>query len=141
MKHLTHYIKNNYLQMFKRGGFHVLYSLPTFDATKPHIDYSIISKRALSVDKLHGVEIESINEYLRRSWLQSATYIDEQGQTSDYELMGKLLLAKHNTQWTGNADDVEFQMYFGPLQIRALCEREVLLTMDLQELEAESHFS
>ena len=144
VKHLTHYITQYYLPIFKRGGFHVLYSLPDFDdlvSTTSHIDYSIISKRALSVEKLHGIEIEAINEHLRGSWLQSATHIDSHETATDNESMGKQLLAEHNTQWNNTVEDMHMRMYFGPLQIRALCTREVILFMDFQDLEVDMHFS
>ena len=138
---LSQYVLRHYLPLFKRGGFHVIYSLPDFDslsATTVHVDYSIISKRSLSIDRLYDFEISTINDYLRNLWLQCATYIDEFGVGHDDVTIGKHLLAEHNTRWTRNVEDIHLRMFFGPLSVQALCKREVILFIDLQDFEV--HF-
>jgi hypothetical protein len=135
---LTTYISKNYLSLFKRGGYHVLYSLPDFDnltVTTAHIDYSIISKRALAVHQIYSISIDTINAYLRGLWLEAAAYIDDHGVGTDAASIGKHLLAEHNTSWTHNVEDIHLRLFFGPLQVQALCKREVILFIDLHDFD------
>ncbi len=65
----------------------MLYSLPDYDnlaVTSADIDYSAISKHTLAVDEVFGVDISTINLYLRNLWLQSAAYIDDHGTSHDH---------------------------------------------------------
>ncbi|KLO12433.1 hypothetical protein SCHPADRAFT_420281 [Schizopora paradoxa] len=134
---LQHYLKQ-YLHVFKCAGLHVLYSLPDYDnlsSTVATVDYSSISKHSLAVDKVFGIDITTINLYLRNLWLQSASYIDDHGSSHDHhEHRLNHYLAEHRTTWTDAAEDIHIHMYTGPLRVRAMCKREVILYLDMQDV-------
>ena len=134
---LLHYITKQYLVVFKRAGLHVLHSLPDFDNqinTTAHIDYSVIAKRRLSTYKIYGCTVDEINSYLRSLWLQAVSYHDHCGKEENLSV-SKFFLAEHTTQWEDSVEDLLMHMCFGPLQIQALCQREVILYIDLLDVD------
>ena len=140
MNALLHYITKQYFCIFRRAGLHVLHSLPDFDnqvCTTAYIDYSVIAKRRLSTYRLYGISVDEINTYLRSLWLQAVSY-DEHCAKSDHLSVSKLFLAEHRTEWTSDLEDIHMHMYFGPLQVQALCKKEVILYIDLQDLDCYS---
>ncbi|KLO12543.1 hypothetical protein SCHPADRAFT_410840 [Schizopora paradoxa] len=136
--HALQYYLKLYLHVFKCAGLHVLYSLPDYDnllSTIATVDYSSISQRSLAVDKVFGIDITAINLYLRKLWLESAAYIDDHGCSHDHhEHRFKHYLAEHRTTWNDSTEDYHIHMKFGPLRVRAMCKREVVLYLDLQDI-------
>ena len=132
---LTYYLTKFYLPVLKRAGHHVLYSLPDFDnlkSTTADIDYSVISTRALATDMLYGVRVEDINAFLRGMWLQAAAFVDEHGHSAD--TVSKSFLAELRLPPAEDVDDMHLHLFFGPLQVQALCKREVVLYLDVQDV-------
>ncbi|THU95309.1 hypothetical protein K435DRAFT_839574 [Dendrothele bispora CBS 962.96] len=119
---LQHYLKH-YLHIFKCGGFHVLYSLPDFDnlsITTAHIDYSVISKHTLAVDNLYACGFKLM-----------PTTVNTLASDKD---VTKTFLAEHRTNWKDSTEDIQIHITSGPLQIQALCKREVIMYIDLQDI-------
>lgn len=136
---LIHYFTKFYFPVLKGAGLHVLHSLPDFDnltSTSAHIDYSIISKTRLSTNALHGINIDEVNAYLKTLWLQAASYIDEHGlQHGD---VTKTYLAELKSTWSESGEEYDIHIAFGPLQVQAICRREVFLIVDCQEVTFQS---
>ncbi len=48
--------------------------------------------------------------------------------------MMKHYLAEHRTIWADAAEDIHIHMFTGPLRVRAMCKREVILFIDMQDI-------
>ncbi|KAL5504464.1 hypothetical protein ACEPAH_7125 [Sanghuangporus vaninii] len=132
---LAYYLTKFYLPTIKRAGLHVFYSLPDFDnltSTSSYIDYSVTSTRALATDTLFGVRIEDVNNFLRGLWLQAATFVDEYGLSAHNA--EKSFLAELRMPPIDDVDDMHLHLFFGPLHVRPLCNREVVLYLDVQDI-------
>ena len=87
---------------------------------------------------LYGVSVESINTYLKGLWLQAASHIDEHGTywTSNGKEEDGIAhyLAEHRSVWTTqDGQDIHLHVHFGPLKVQALCKKEVVLYLDVQD--------
>lgn len=134
---LDYYITSFYLPLIKRAGYHVFHSLPDFDnlmSTTAHIDYSVISTRTLVSRELHGIRVDDVNAYLRGLWLQASAHVDEHGADAKDDGLHKSYLAEHKSAWIQSTEDANFHILFGPLEVQALCKREVVLYVDIQDI-------
>lgn len=135
---LVHWISRFYFPLLKRAGLHVYHALPDFahsnSVSSSHVDYSVMSSAGLAAQEIAGVRVEDVNEYLKGLWLQAAAYIDEHPVGDEFDHNSpQYYLAEHKSSWSG--EDCHFHMYFGPMNIRTLCRREVILYININELE------
>lgn len=129
---IVKYFGMEYLPLLKRSGFHFIHNLPDFDVfSRPHhIDWSVVSEVNVETTSVCGINKEAINAFLRYRWLEAAKCVDDIDYDRDYGRFGEFALAEHR----GACDDFHFHAFFGPPQIRALCSKEVIFIMDIQNL-------
>ena len=131
-------LKGQYFPAFKRAGYHALYSLPEFNnfhGVITQVDYSSSSDYSFLVDSVHDVSVEDINGKLREHWLSAAALIDDQGCThDDEELCIKHFLAEHKSFWMQSVEDLRMHVLCNPMRARALCNRELILILDIDEI-------
>lgn len=139
---LKNYIVGSYLPLLKKAGLHVYYSLPHYDvllSSSFHIDYSTISKYLEAEDRIHGINVEEINNYLRKLWdLADSSADGHDFSMDDHIAATQLILAKYRAIYSVTESyetvDVGIDMTFGPLTVKPLCRWEALVIVDLQEL-------
>jgi hypothetical protein len=129
---IVKYLSTDYLPLLRKAGVHCIYSLPDFDnLSRTHlIDYSAVSEVDIETFDLFGIHIDTINTSLIGRWLKGAACVDELEEGHDHSLSGEFALAEHR----GVCDDTYFHAFFGPPQIRALCSKEVIFYIDIQDL-------
>lgn len=141
-KALRSYIMGSYLPLLKKAGLHVYYNLPHYDVLSSssfYIDYSTISNYFEGDERIHGISIDDINNYLRKLWDQADSSSDGHDFSMDDHLtISNVFLAKHRTVYSiaeaYETVDVGIDMTFGPLTVKPLCQREALIIVDLQEI-------
>lgn len=121
-----------YLPLLRRGGLHFIHSLPDFDIlSRSHqIDWSVVTEVNVETLTVCGINVEVINTFLKSRWLEAAACVDELEDDHDHSRFGEFALSEHR----GACDDFHFHAFFGPPQIRALCSKEVIFIMDVQNL-------
>lgn len=130
---LKYYLTQVYLPTLKRAGHHIFHSLPDFgdiENTGAHIDYSLINKHLSTRETIYDVQIDEINAFLRGLWLQAAAHIDEHGLSE--QSVTASFLAELKTVTTVN--NLHLHLQFGPLYVQPLCNCEVILYVDVQDV-------
>ncbi|KAJ8463539.1 hypothetical protein ONZ45_g17545 [Pleurotus djamor] len=140
-KALDYYLKE-YLVFLRTAGHHVLFDLPNFGEYKleqlPYVNYSVIRKktefeRLTSNVSVHGVDVPTINEYLRKEWLAAACALKGIfGQQQREELAGSI--AEFSNTYAIDNDTSVRHVKFHPLRIQALCPCEVVLYFTAAEV-------
>lgn len=125
-----------YLECLRRAGLVKLVDLPDFaeyDDARPltFIDYAVSgvseNKKAQSLDTLYNISMnEVINAKFRDLWLDVSM-----GEGYDEETEANCLL-EHDTSLPLNSARV--RMRFQPLTFIALCKREVLMIIQMDEV-------
>ncbi|KAF7429005.1 hypothetical protein PC9H_008243 [Pleurotus ostreatus] len=134
---LNFYLKK-YLQFLQNAGHHVLFDLPDFDndTHRQHIDYSLVS-RAFNVPGLQadieifGTNIDTINQYLRTTWLDVVSRGFISGPSPD-PLANCIYEVRSNTLPSAES---HFHITFMPPSIRALCPKEVVFYINISDLD------
>lgn len=124
-----------YLELLHSAGNHVLFSLPQFDqrATAGNVKYSLIGETEAYyewMESMHGVTVDQINGYMSSIWLKSAM-LARGSMTSDSTDWRPRCLA----EFTRSEGDIHFRMQLGAPLVKILCEREIVIWFDIDELE------
>jgi hypothetical protein len=108
-------------------------NIPDFDddAYSPVIDYSLTTRAIeedLSTDiTVHGTSVSAINTHLRSAWLKVASLGELPGDKLS------VCLAEIKTQWLQGTES-HYHIRFGPPTIKALCDQEVIVYYNIEEL-------
>ncbi|EIW59592.1 uncharacterized protein TRAVEDRAFT_122355 [Trametes versicolor FP-101664 SS1] len=124
-----------YLELLHSAGNHVLFSLPQFDqrAAPGNVKYSLIGETEAYyewMESMHGVTVDQINGYMSSIWLKSAM-LARGSMTSDSTDWRPRCLA----EFTRSEGDIHFRMQLGAPMVKILCEREIVIWFDIDELE------
>ena len=122
-----------YLEFLNTAGLHTVYDLPDFDnKLKSKIDYSL-HYHPIDVNlfcagiSLAGANLQEINSFLHRKWLNAASAGRPEDPLS-------ICLAEVNSSWLHNAEvETAFHARFGPPKISALCQSEIILYFDIED--------
>ncbi|KAI0826877.1 hypothetical protein BC628DRAFT_226366 [Trametes gibbosa] len=131
-----------YLELIHSAGNHVLFSLPQFDqrATQAELNYSLIGDSIEYYDwleNINGVTFEQMNAYMSSVWLKSAMLAQEQVPSSTTDWRPRCL-----AEFSRSEGKYPFRMQLGAPTVKILCEREVVIWFDIDELHffAEANF-
>jgi hypothetical protein len=108
-------------------------NLPDFDddAYSPVIDYSLATRAIdedLSADvTVCGMGVPAINDYLRDTWLSVAALTNLPSDKLS------ICMAEIKTQWLHGMNS-HYHIRFGPPTVKALCEHEVVMYYNIEEL-------
>jgi hypothetical protein len=142
IKEALNFYLRKYLDHLNDAGQNCLLNLPDFDddAYSPVIDYSLTTKAIeedLSVDvTVFGTSVSTINDQLRNTWLQVASLVHAPSDKLS------TCLAEIKTQWLHGTDN-HYHIRFAPPTVKALCEHEVILYYNIEEITIydSAHFS
>lgn len=131
-------LQAHYLPLLHKAGFHCLHALPNIgDLGCNHtLDYSLIRKAELGNVHLDRISIDAVNCALKCRWLEATMRIDELDSGHEHSLAGKLAIAVYRNVAGDGMNSWEFRASFDPPQIQALCPKEVVLYLDVQDLQA-----
>ncbi len=140
IKALEFYILN-YVEFIKRAGYHVFYSLPDFDSLASRtdlIDYSLESINDESFYDaprlINGIDIETINYYLKTVWHNIAAKFDYKGGLLDGH--DEFSIIEHTSNWTEtNSKLHDFHAKFGAPYVKMLCKHELVLFIDIDSID------
>ena len=125
---------HKYLEFLQNAGLHTLYDLPDFESKlKVKIDHSLhyryIDLEVLCAGvSIYGTNIQELGGVLHRKWLNSASAGRPEDPLS-------ICLAELNSAWLDNAEvEKQFHARFGPPKITALCQNEVILTFEVEDI-------
>ena len=107
--------------MIRDAGLSALHSLPLYNLfgnLAHQLDYRPTQILDFRKSFIHGIEVELINAYLKKTWVKAAFSGSLDG------------LYQINKEWQGY--DVTF--FLGPPQIAAICKREVYLVFDVTKI-------
>ncbi|KAF8519038.1 hypothetical protein BU17DRAFT_66195 [Hysterangium stoloniferum] len=98
------------------------------------IDYSTLCDIEIETDAIYGINIDAINKFLAGRWLEATALIDRLSHGYEYhdhdKVTGKYALAEHRAV----CEDIHFRAFFGPPQLGVRCDKEVVFTIDIEEL-------
>ncbi|PSR75662.1 hypothetical protein PHLCEN_2v8953 [Hermanssonia centrifuga] len=126
---------HKYLDFLQQAGHHVFFDLPEFHdgRQKATVDYSI-PKHPVDLEVLcagvsvHGINVQEINSFLHSQWMTAASL----GRPQD---LLTICLAEINSSWLlGSSVDTNFHVRFGPPKITALCQCEVIVYFDIEDI-------
>ncbi|KAA1472024.1 hypothetical protein DENSPDRAFT_838165 [Dentipellis sp. KUC8613] len=128
---LKYYLRR-YLDLLKRTGNHVFYTLPDFDDLSREIiiDYSADSNAA-PVD-IEGITASQMNHYLSSLWSQALSIADS--TASAVSVDEAVYLFEHRGTWKDQTGEVEFHALFNAPEVRPLCRHEVALSFNIREV-------
>ncbi|PCH33793.1 hypothetical protein WOLCODRAFT_112517, partial [Wolfiporia cocos MD-104 SS10] len=131
---LAFYMKK-YLEFLQDAGNNILFSLPDFDISRTQlkIDYSELLEHPFRfTDQIYGVSMATINEQLSSSWIKAAMLAGGiLGQNIDWKATA---LAEYRGPWASHDATVQFNIKFGAPRINAVCSKEVILYINLNEI-------
>lgn len=123
-----------YLELIHSAGNHVLFSLPQFDqrAAQTEANYCLIGD---SIDyyewleNINGVTVEQMNAYMSSVWLKSAMLAQGTISASTTDWRPRCL-----AEFSRSEGSQHFYMQLGAPTVKILCEREVVIWFDIDEL-------
>ena len=125
---------HKYLEFLQSAGHHTLYDLPDFEGKfKAKIDYTLQERPAdlevLSAGvSIQGTNLQEVNAFLNRQWLTAASSEQSEDPLSK-------CLAELSSSWLAHAEtDTRFHIRFGPPKITALCQDELILCFDVEDV-------
>lgn len=125
---------HKYLEFLQSAGYHNLFDLPDFEGKfKAKIDYALQERPAdlevLSAGvSVQGTNLQEVNAFLNRQWLNAASSERPEDPLS-------LCLVELNSAWLTNAGtESNFHIRFGPPKITALCQDELILCFDIEDI-------
>ena len=130
---LAHWLTTRYIPTLLEAGHLHLFTLPpALRGSHREIDHAQVTNCRLPAEKIWGIALKDINELLVHRWLTAVTYLSTRPSAPSAQDEKDIFLAEHRTLW----DDAEMDVLitFGPLILEALCEREVVLFINLSAL-------
>lgn len=131
---LNAYLKT-YLQLLHSTGRLVLLSLPDMDrdGMRTPIDFSAIAtvSRLDGIDKVLGVSVEDINDFLNSRWLHLAMSV---GFAKVNAAKSVASLIECRSTWQSSKTDAHFVVNFGAPRVAALCSREAVIFLSLEDV-------
>ncbi len=123
-----------YLKLLQRAGHHILFSLPEFNDAGLHytVDFSSAVEKFTGVDTVLGVPTKKINDFLAAAWLDAVILSGTSGEPSATGI--GLALAEYRSTWSPRNFGIHFHISFSSPTVVALCDREVLITFNIQSV-------
>lgn len=130
---------HGYFELLQNAGHHILHYLPDFNDSNFHHSSNFCSAvtNTTTVNRVWGIPTEKIDEYLSTAWLNAL--ILSSILTETLSTGPSLSLSQYHNSWSLRSSDSSLVISFSAPTVSAVCEQEVLISFNIDEVYYEEH--
>lgn len=130
---------HGYFELLQNAGHHILHYLPDFNDSNIHhsSDFCSAVTNTTAVNQVWGIPTEKINEYLFTAWRNAL--ILSSILTETLSTGPSLSLSQYHNSWSLRSSDSSLVIGFSAPTVSAVCEQEVLISFNIDEVEYGEH--